>query len=410
MTYHILTYGCQMNKNDSERISCLFESSGLKKSSPEEADILVINACSVRKRVVDRILGNIKKWPSKKTTILTGCVLDKDKKMLSQHFDHVLRIENLTFWHQKIDFLKPITDKGSYFEIEAKREKPIAQIPIMTGCNNFCSYCAVPYVRGREKSRPAKDIIAETEKLIQKNFKEFWLLGQNVNSYNQGKKPDFPDLLTKINNLSGDFRISFTSSHPKDFSEKLINKMAECEKVTDYLNLPVQSGDDKILAKMNRPYSADDYKEIINKIRKKIPEISLSTDIIVGFPDEDEKAFLNTKKLLQEIEFDMAYIARYSPRPGTKAAKMEDNVPDKEKKRRASELTKVIKETAIRRNKRFIGKKVRFLPTEYKNGFLIGKDDYYKTVKVKGAKKHLNEFKTVKVVEAASFGLKAELI
>ena len=410
MTYHIITYGCQMNKNDSKRIKRLFQESELTEASEEECDFLVINACSVRGRVVDKIRGKLNNLSNNKTLILTGCVLDEDKKKLREKFDHVLDIKRLPLWHKEVDQLKDLSIEGDYFKVEAEREKPVAYVPIMTGCDNFCSYCAVPYVRGREKSRGPEEIVKEIKELVENEFKEIWLLGQNVNSYNKGQKPDFPDLLKKVNDLDGDFWIRFTSSHPKDFSEKLIKTMSRLEKVTNYLNLPVQSGDDEILKAMNRPYTVKKYKEIVKKVRSRIPEITLSTDIIVGFPGETREAFENTKKLLKEVRFDMAYIARYSPRPHTKAAELEGNVNNKEKKNRAKELTDLLKDIALKKNKRKIGEEVKFLPTDYQDGFLIGKTEDYKTIKVEGSKKHLNEFKKAKITKATNFGLKGEML
>ena len=410
MKYHIVTYGCQMNKNDSKRIKNLFELSGIEKASEKESDFLIINACSVRGRVVDRIRGKLNNLSEDKTLILTGCVLDEDKKELADRFDYVLDIKRLPFWHKQIKELKDLSIEGDYFKIEAERGKPVAYVPIMTGCDNFCSYCAVPYVRGREESRSPKDILQEVESLIKDGFKEIWLLGQNVNSYNKDQNPDFPDLLRMVNDLKGDFWIRFTSSHPKDFSEKLIKAMADCEKVTDYLNLPIQSGDDKILKAMNRPYSVKEYKDIIRKVRAEIPQITLSTDIIVGFPGETKEAFQNTKSLMREMDFDMAYIARYSPRPHTKADQFEDDVTDREKKKRAKELTDLLKEQALERNKNKVGEQVGFLPTDYSEGFLIGKTKGYKTIKVAGDKSLLNQFQTAEVIEATNFGLKGELL
>ncbi len=410
MKYHIITYGCQMNTNDSRRIAYLFEESGFKKSSEEEADFIIINSCAVRGRVVDRIRGKINNLDSNKTLILTGCVLPKEKKEFLKRFDYFLDIKDLPNWHQQIKELKEISKKENYFQIKAKRKGSIAYIPIMTGCDNFCSYCAVPYTRGRETSRPLEEIIEETENLVDKGFKEIWFLGQNVNSYNKDNSPDFSDLLKKANRIKGNFWIKFTSSHPKDFSQKLIKTMKECDKVSNYLNLPLQSGDDQILKAMNRPYSFKEYKEKINKLRREIPEITLSTDIIVGFPGETKKAFKKTKKALQKIKFDMAYIARYSPRPHSKASQLEDNISDKEKKRRAKVLTKVLKKTALKQNKKKIGQTVNFLPLNYKNGNLIGKTEDYKTIKVKGSERKLNEFQKAKVTEATDFGLKGQLL
>lgn len=410
MTYKIITYGCQMNKNDSKRIAYLFDQSGLTETSEEKADFIVINSCSVRGRVIDRIRGKINQLSEDQTTILTGCVLDEEKKEFKNRFDYILDIKELPKWHKKIDVLKKIIKSDNYFHLKAKREKPIGYIPIMTGCDNFCSYCAVPYTRGREQSRNQEEIIEEIKSLTENGFKEIWLLGQNVNSYNKGKKPNFADLLRKVNSLESDFWIRFTSSHPKDFNFELVKAMKECEKVTEYLNLPIQSGDDQVLKAMNRPYSVKEYKDIIKKVRKEIPDITLSTDIIVGFPGETEKAFQNTKRLMREINYDMAYIARYSPRPQTKAAELEDDVSDQEKKRRAKELSNMLKKTALERNKSKIGETITFLPVSYKDEHLIGKTRDYKTIKVKGSQNKLNDFQKAKVIDATHFGLKGKLL
>jgi tRNA-2-methylthio-N6-dimethylallyladenosine synthase len=238
-------------------------------------------------------------------------VLKKDKEKLKNKVSEI--------WHP-----------DEYFDLIPNYSHPQAgYVPIMTGCNNFCTYCVVPYTRGREKSRPAKEIIREVKKLVKKSYKEIWLLGQNVNSY-----PNFPDLLRKINALPGDFKIHFMSSHPKDFSDDLIKAIGECKKVSKEIHLPVQSGNNEILKKMNRPYTVNHYKKLVRKIRKAIPDIKLSTDVIVGFPGETKKQFQDTVKLFKEIKFDKAYISRYSPRPGTPASKLKDNVAPLEKKRR----------------------------------------------------------------------------
>ena len=416
MKYYILTYGCQMNNADSERIAVALEKKGHKPASEiKEAGLVVVNMCSVRQSAVDRIFGLDKKLKELKTinyklkTILTGCVLKKDKNKFRKVFDEVVNIK---------DFIKKA--KPKYLNDFS------ALVPIMTGCNNFCAYCVVPYIRGKEFSRPAKEIICETKNLVKKGYKEIWLLGQNVNSYKSSLKAtpetsdrlnceskteiNFPQLLKKINNIPGKFWIRFTSSHPKDFSNELIKAMAECEKVTEYLNLPVQAGDDKILKEMNRPYTIKQYKNLVKKIRKRIPNINLSTDVIVGFPGETKKQFENTAKLFKEIKYDIAYINKYSPRVGTTAAKLKDNVSPKEKKRRAKVLTEILKETALENNKKYIGKIIEVLPAEYKKGFLIGKSFHYKTVKFEGKKNLIGKLVKVKIIDALPWGLKGQII
>lgn len=336
MKYFLVTFGCQMNKADSEKITAVLENKGYKVGSKiDEADLVVVNMCSVRQSAVNRVYGvleKLKNQKSKAKTILTGCILKKDKKKFAKLFNEIINIKDLT---------KKIKSKYS--------NNFSASIPIMTGCNNFCSYCVVPYTRGREISRPSEEIICEVKNLVKRGFKEIWLLGQNVNSYSD---IPFSELLRKINSISGKFWIRFTSPHPKDFSDDLIKAMTECKKVAKYLNLPVQSGDDKILKKMNRPYTVKQYKSLVKKIRKKIPDINLSTDVIVGFPGETKKQFENTVKLFKEIKYDIAYISKYSHRSGTTAAKLKDNVSQKEKKRREKVLTEILKQTALENNKK----------------------------------------------------------
>ena len=419
MKYYIITYGCQMNCSDSERIATVLESNGYKKASNiEKADLIVINMCSVRQSAVDRVFGlspkliKLKTLNSKLITILTGCILKKDRRKFVKYFDLVLNIRDLPKWPKILNSKCKILNTNDYLKIQPKYFSfPVAYIPISTGCNNFCTYCVVPYTRGSLIHRPAKDIIKEVKELVKKGYKEIWLLGQNVNSYkSQSSKINFPKLLRMVNDIPGEFWIRFTSSHPKDLSDELIKTMAECKKVTPYLNLPVQSGDNKILKKMNRDYTVQKYKNLIKKIRKKIPDIALSTDIIVGFPGETKEQFKNTAKLLREIKFDMVYIAQYSSRPGTAATKMEDNVPQKEKKRREKVLTEILKKTALGKNKKYIGKIVKVLPLEWKKEFLFGKSFHYKSVKTKGSKKVLGKFIKVKIIDALPWGLLGEQI
>lgn len=393
MKYHLITFGCQMNKSDSERIANVLESKKYEPASKiDEADLIVVNMCSVRQSAVDRVYGllpKIKNLPVGRRTILTGCILKKDRRKLSKEFDEVVEIKNL---------IKDIKPKYS--------NKFSALVPIMRGCNNFCAYCVVPYTRGKEVSRPAEEIICEIKKLIKQGCKEIWLLGQNVNSYSD---ISFLQLLRKINDIPGKFWIRFTSSHPKDFSEELIKTMKDCKKVTPYLNLPVQTGDDEILKKMNRPYSITRYKNIIKKVRKEIPNICLSTDVIVGFPGETKKQFENTVKLFRKIKYDMAYINKYSLRAGTAAAKLKDNVPAKEKKRREKTLNEILKQTALANNKKYTGKTIEVLPTNYKDKFLFGKSFHYKTVKFKGQKNLIGKFAKIKITDALTWGLKGKL-
>ncbi len=332
--YRIITFGCQANVADSERIVSKLNALGYCKAKDEKrADLIVLNACSVRQTAVNRLYAKVNKYKNKKI-ILAGCLLEPDKKKLRNKVSEI--------WHP-----------DEYFDIIPDYSHPKAgYVPIMTGCNNFCTYCAVPYTRGREKSRPFKEIVAEVKKLAKKNYEEIWLLGQNVNSYvskNSSAKAlasadnliKFPDLLRMINAIPSNFKIHFMSSHPKDFSGDLIKAISECKKVSKEIHLPVQSGDNTILKKMNRKYTAEHYKKLVEKIRKKIPEAKISTDIIVGFPGETKRQFQNTVKLCKELKFAKAYIGKYSPRPGTAAAKLKDNVAPLEKKRRWQILNEI---------------------------------------------------------------------
>ena len=445
MKYFIQTYGCQMNLSDSERIASVLEKIGYKKAlNIKQADLILVNMCSVRQSAVDRVYGIAVRFKELKTknyklkTILTGCVLKKDRIKFKKKFDLILDIKDLGNWPKLLSYdfndrRKHTTEYKDYLKIKPEYESSFSGlIPIMTGCNNFCSYCAVPHARGREVSRSAKEILDEIKNLIKKNYKEIWLLGQNVNSYRStGKnssavasaKADkiikFPKLLRMINNIPGNFWIRFTSPHPKDFSDELIETMVKCKKMTPYLNLPAQSGDNKVLKRMNRPYKIERYKKIVKKIRKAFKkyrkrietEIAISTDIIVGFPRETKKQFESTVKLFKEVKYDMAYIAKYSPRPGTTANKLKDNVSLEEKERRYKILTEILKETALENNKKYIGEEVEVLVEEKKDNFLIGKTRSYKTVKLQTTNYKLQtnlvgQFVKVKIIDASSWGLK----
>ena len=325
-----------MNKSDSERIATILEKKGNKPAKDEkQANLIIINVCSIRQRVIDKIYGRATSFKGKKV-ILTGCVLDRDK----EKFNKIPWVDVKNFKEQSQIDLKSVK---CFFETKPKYKfKKSAFIPIMEGCDNFCSYCAVPYTRGREFYRKEKNILNEAKILIKKGFKEITLLGQNVNSY-----PDFPKLLEKIAKIPGNFKLTFMTSHPKDFSDELINIIAKSKKIKNYVHLPVQSGDNEILKKMNRNYTREKYLKLIKKIRKKILGVEITTDIIVGFPGETKKQFQNTVDLIKKSDFSLAYISRYSPRSGTAAEKLKNNISEEEKQKRA----KIIRETINKINK-----------------------------------------------------------
>lgn len=346
MRYYLKTYGCQMNVSDSERITSVLESLNFKEvPEKKKADLVIINVCSVRQSAIDRVYGLIRNLAKlNKKIILTGCILPIDKKKLKDKVDLIFEIKDLPKLPDKLTKIfrlnrfSGISFSKFYLTIAPKHQSfSYAYVPISTGCDNFCSYCVVPYTRGKENYRPAKEIISEVKKLIKRGYKEIILLGQNVNSYYSFikiKKINFPKLLKILNDIPGNFYLQFLTSHPKDVSNELIETIAKCDKIRKSLHLPIQSGDNEILKKMNRGYTKEKYKELVGKIRKKIPNISISTDIIVGFPEETKKQFENTVKLCKEIKFDKAYIAQYSSRFGTAASRLKDNVSLKEKKQR----------------------------------------------------------------------------
>jgi tRNA-2-methylthio-N6-dimethylallyladenosine synthase len=316
-----------------------------------------------------------------------------------------------------------------------------AYVPIMTGCDKFCTYCAVPYTRGREISRPANDVIEECKGLVEKGYKEITLLGQNVNSYagmydqpqekrgllvlnrkaeKSGDAPvsfiDFPELLKMVADIAGDFWLKFVTSHPYDMSDKLIETIAGHEKIVNYVNLPVQAGADSVLKKMNRHYTVEHYMGRLKKIRELCSPVAISTDIIIGFCGENEEEFQQTVELMKEVKYDMAYLNKYSPRPGAVAhRKYPDTVSWEEKKRREKVLNEILKETALEQNQKFLGQTVQVLVDAVKdgeNGLCIndGKTDLCKHVRFEAARNYLGQFVQVKITEVGAFKMKGELI
>jgi len=325
MKYFIKTYGCQMNEADSEKIAAWYEKKGWHRAKNiNEADEIVINTCSVRESAEHRVMGlvnNLLRTTSKPRIILTGCMLYHGITTLKQKLP-------------RVDEFKPIKE----FQPKTKDQRPMTNlVSIMEGCNNFCSYCVVPYARGREKSRPFDEIICEVKELVKRGTKDIMLLGQNVNSF----KPSFAKLLKEVHKIPGIKGISFMTSNPWDLTDDIIEAM-KLPKIDRYLHLPVQSGDDDILQKMNRHYTTKHYLTLIKKIRQAIPDIQIGTDIIVGFPGETEEQFQHTVDLCKKAMFVKAYIAKYSPRPRTVAYKLKDDVLPAEKKRRWQILEKLI--------------------------------------------------------------------
>lgn len=340
--YFIKTFGCQYNEWDAARLDFLLQKLNLVPSCEKDADIIFILSCSVRKSAVDRAMGVANNNLEKKT-IVTGCVLNNDKKKYEK--------KDILIWDiNKPEELKEILGihgPKKFSELMEDGNPNSAYLPIMKGCNNFCSYCAVPYTRGRETSRPFQVVVSDFKKLVKAGHKEITLLGQNVNSYKNtspcsppnlggggGGKNDFTKLLKALNDIPGDFTISFTSNHPKDMTDEIIAAVRDLPKVKKEVHLPLQSGSNKILRVMNRPYTKEKYLELVEKIKKQIPEIRITTDAIVGFPGETEEDFQQTVEVYEKVKFAQSFTNKYSPRFGTAAYKLGDPISWAEKERR----------------------------------------------------------------------------
>ena len=424
--YLITTFGCQSNEADSEKTAEVMENLGYAHAENMEDlisaknPVLIFNTCSVRQKAEDRVFGLNKKTEqfkiknSKLKIVLTGCMMhysEKDLKKRLPLFDYFIDIKNIITLEKILPKIKISENKDLL--TEKTDSKISALIPISHGCDNFCTYCIVPLARGREISRGVLDIMSDVKKAVDDGAKEIWLLGQTVNSYRcnlkskisnlKSKEIKFLELLRMVNDIPGDFWIRFTSPHPKYFSDELIKAMAECDKFAHYINLPIQSGNNAVLKRMGRPYTVGHYKKLVGKIRKAMPDIAISTDIIVGFPGETRKQFEDTKKLFEEIKFDMAFISEYSPRPKTVAYKMfKDNVSHQEKESRKNELNEILKKTALENNQKLVGKTVKVLN---------GRTEGNKPIEITNVKHSmLNKFVNVKIIKANIWSLKGKLL
>ena len=431
------TYGCQGNVSDSERMKGLLQACGyVFCESAEEADFVLFNTCAVREHAEDRVFGNcgaLKPIKEKKPDMiiaLCGCMMQQQH--VSERIKKSYPFVNLVFgtfaFHRLPELLyKVLTGRKRVFATDETdgaiaeglpvfRDRDIkAWLPVMYGCNNFCSYCIVPYVRGRERSRKSEAILAEAKELIAGGAKEITLLGQNVNSYGKGlaEDIDFPRLLRKLNALDGDFIIRFMTSHPKDCTKELLDAMAECEKCTRHLHLPVQSGNNRILKEMNRRYTREHYISLIEYARSIIPDLSLTTDIITGFPGETYEEFCDTVSLVREINYTSMFTFIYSPRKGTKAAEMPDPVPYAEKSKWMRELLAVQEEIAARRTAAMVGQTYRVLvedETREKDGYLTGRTQGNVNIDFAGDRSLVGTFCDVKVTSAGNWVVHGELV
>ncbi len=429
--YHIITIGCQMNKADSERLAAFLEKNGLKdKNNFKEADLVIINTCGVRQSAENRayaLVNQIKEANPTATITITGCLSKREdvQERLAGCVDlffpasamtDILKLLEKRILKSSLSLDEVRLMQGEkYLTILPKYQNNFsALVPIGNGCNNFCSYCVVPYARGREVYRPAASIIKEVRELIAKGFKEIILIAQNVNSYQSGAY-DFPKLLVQLATIKGDFWLRFSTSHPKDVSEQLIDAISSQLKICPHLHLAVQSGDDDILKAMNRKYTAAHFLSRVKKLRQARPGIAITTDVIVGFPGETKKQFNNSVKLFKQAAFDMAYISRYSPRPGTASARLEDNVSLEEKKRREKVIDAVLRETAAANNSAYEGQTVRILIEGInKRGHYYGKTGSYKNVSISGDYQAqpslIGRFAAVKITKCQPFGLDGDLV
>ncbi len=419
-----------MNISDSERIAAVFESMNIKPASAiTEADFIIMNMCSVRQTAVDRVYGQnnllrrLKRQNKGLKTILTGCILDKDRFKMAQIFDYILDKKDLENWTNILTLKKSKKTGKDYLEIEPIYESKIqAFVPISNGCDNYCTYCAVPYTRGSLTCRNHKSILKEIEKLVKNGYKEIWLLGENVNSYTspKNKEVDFVSLIKEINKIEGDFWVRFTSPHPRYFSDELIEILAGSDTFTPYLNLPVQSGDNSILRKMNRPYTREAYKKLVLKLRKVFKNkrigmdqiLGISTDVIVGFPTETEAQFKNTAKLMKEVGFDMAFISQYSPRPQSFCFKnTKDDILKIDKRKRDKTLNEILKITALKNNQQFLNKIIPVLVSDRKGDYYFGRTRQNKPVRFRFDKEGLiGQFVNLKIKKVSAWSLEGEFV
>ena len=426
---YLHSYGCQQSVSDGEKLKGEIAKAGFGFTNDEKcADIIVLNTCAVRENAHEKVFGRIGELKHLKAhnreliICVCGCMAQQEHvvERIRERYPHVDLVFG-TFAYG--DFHKMLCDvittgkrvfniKENDGEISEQTE-PIrdsefkASVPVMYGCNNFCTYCIVPYVRGRERSRTPEAVIKEVRDLVSKGYKEITLLGQNVNSYSYG----FPELLYELNRIEGDFWIRFISSHPKDAKKELIDAVIDCEKVCTHLHLPVQSGNDEILRRMNRRYTADDYLKIVDYARSRDSDFSFTTDILVGFPGESYEQFCDTKKLIKRVKYDNIYSFVYSKREGTKAAELEDNITDKQKGLWLHELLLEQREITSIWLSRFVGKTLRVLVEGKgkKPGMLTAKSYENINVELSGDDELIGSFADVKITKAMNWALLGEI-
>lgn len=446
LKYTILTMGCQLNENDSEKLCGMLEKMGYTKTEKQnDADLSLFNTCCVRENAEDKLfgkLGELKRLKEQKAIIIAigGCMMQEkhitDKIKESYPFVDIL-FGTHTLHKFPEDLYKVIEEKrkledildidGKIYEgLPIKRDSKIkASVTIMNGCNNFCSYCIVPYVRGRERSRQPRDIIEEVKKLAKEGYKEITLLGQNVNSYLRVEREknipfeeyqgvnSFATLLRAINKIDGIERIRFISPHPKDFTDDVIEAIADCEKVCKLVHLPLQSGNTKVLKEMNRKYTKEQYLNLVEKMKNKIPNLTLSTDIIVGFPGETDEEFEDTLEVVEKVRFEQVYMFIYSRRVGTPGDKMQNQIPEDIKHKRFDKLKALVESQIEENNKKYIGTTQKILVEgESKNNsnMLSGRTESNKVVIFEGSKELIDKIINIKIISQHMWYLKGEIL
>ena len=430
---YLHSFGCQLNVADGEKLTGLLEAMGYGMTGdPAEASLILYNTCAVRENAEDRVFGTLGSIKHLKTAnpglilCVTGCMTAQESvaEKLRRSYPYVdivlgsSAVQRLPqMLYAKMHGQRHAYDTETYSDIPegvpTRRESRFkAAVPIMYGCNNFCTYCIVPYVRGRERSRTQAAILAEVRELVGAGYKEIMLLGQNVNSFTPADGTDFPGLLREIDKIPGDFWVRFMSSHPKDATPALMDAILECKHVAKHLHLPVQSGSNDVLQRMNRRYTVEKYLSQVDYIRSKCPDFSLTTDLIVGFPDESEADFEATLDLVSRVRFDNMYSFIYSKRTGTKAALMDDPVTDAEKSARMQRLLALQREIAVENNKRFVGRTLRVLvdgESKKRPGCITGRSSENMLVEFTGDAALIGSFVDVEITESHSGALSGVL-
>ncbi|MDD5126597.1 MAG: tRNA (N6-isopentenyl adenosine(37)-C2)-methylthiotransferase MiaB [Dehalococcoidales bacterium] len=410
--YYIWTIGCQMNKAESERLGACFAGLGYQPvETADNADIIILNSCVVRQSAESRVsnkialLKKLKNEHPDKLLAVTGCFIDSDMEHLKKRYPHV------DYFFKAGDSPPWLANVMSIVSLPA-RPAPITYVPIAQGCNNFCSYCIVPYRRGRERSRTFNDITCEVAELVRRGTREIVLVGQNVDSYGHDLpgKPELADLLTELNPIDGLFRLRFLTNHPKDMSPRLIKAIADLDKVCEQINLPVQSGSDAILKLMRRGYAVEHYRRLVERIRITVPDIALSTDVIVGFPSETHEQFQETVDLLSEIKFDTVHVAAYSTRPGTIAAReLNDDVPRAVKQERLHSVETLQEQIISEINAGLLGKTIEVLVEGKNKGKWYGRSRTDKLVFFTDKDDHTAKLVNINITKTSPWSLQGKL-